>query len=239
MANLTRGSSGPEVVAWQNFLRSVGQQIPENESGFGPGTEAATIAFQTAQGLRPDGVAGPRTFEVRDSILNFRPPTNTNAGTRNAPRDNAAAPKGTAAKPGGTNKPGKPKDGKTIAPAPAPAAPAPPPATTPLRVPSVSEPWPVEPTAPPIMQVPESIGAALAPNSPIFANDGLSFEQQGRLDAAALGERADIYARSMAGPQASPAPTPPPTNVVPPPEPGFLDPINEMRIRLQQMLMGQ
>lgn len=53
---LRRGARGPAVAELQRALR-----IAEDEA-FGPGTEAALIAFQRRRQLRPDGVCGPMTW---------------------------------------------------------------------------------------------------------------------------------------------------------------------------------
>lgn len=55
-ATLARGSKGPSVVWLQQHLG-----IPADGS-FGPGTEAAVIAYQRRHGLTPDGVVGPATW---------------------------------------------------------------------------------------------------------------------------------------------------------------------------------
>jgi peptidoglycan hydrolase-like protein with peptidoglycan-binding domain len=55
-ATLRQGSTGPDVVAWQNVLR-----VPA-DGKFGPGTKTATIAWQKARGLSADGVVGPATW---------------------------------------------------------------------------------------------------------------------------------------------------------------------------------
>lgn len=61
---LARGSRGPSVAAWQNFLRSQGVgKLPKNAPPvFGPLTEQATMQFQQAQKIRVDGVVGPETL---------------------------------------------------------------------------------------------------------------------------------------------------------------------------------
>jgi len=59
---LERGSAGPEVRALQQRLNERGASPPLAVDGeFGPRTEAAVVAFQTAHGLQPDGVVGPLT----------------------------------------------------------------------------------------------------------------------------------------------------------------------------------
>lgn len=62
MANLKEGSSGPEVTKLQQRLKDKGFDPGVVDGKFGPGTEAAVIAFQKSEGLVADGIAGPRTL---------------------------------------------------------------------------------------------------------------------------------------------------------------------------------
>jgi hypothetical protein len=57
---LSFGDRGPEVLALQQRLNTLGAQLKE-DGEFGTGTRAAVIAFQGANGLRPDGVVGSKT----------------------------------------------------------------------------------------------------------------------------------------------------------------------------------
>jgi peptidoglycan hydrolase-like protein with peptidoglycan-binding domain len=61
---LRRGSEGPDVLRWQEFL--IGKELLASHADgrFGPDTEAATRAFQRAHGLLDDGVVGPATLAV-------------------------------------------------------------------------------------------------------------------------------------------------------------------------------
>ena len=52
---------GPTVQALQHLLRAHGQTIAA-DGQFGPKTDAAVRAFQTANGLAVDGKAGPQTW---------------------------------------------------------------------------------------------------------------------------------------------------------------------------------
>jgi peptidoglycan L-alanyl-D-glutamate endopeptidase CwlK len=61
MAILREGVTGPEVTALQQRLKELGFNPGRIDGGFGPGTEAAVIAFQRSEGLLADGVVGPRT----------------------------------------------------------------------------------------------------------------------------------------------------------------------------------
>ena len=62
MANLKEGSSGPAVKKLQQQLKDKGFDPGHIDGAFGPGTEAALIAFQKSEGLAADGIAGPRTL---------------------------------------------------------------------------------------------------------------------------------------------------------------------------------
>jgi peptidoglycan L-alanyl-D-glutamate endopeptidase CwlK len=62
MANLKEGSSGPEVEKLQRQLKERTFDPGNVDGKFGPGTEAAVIAFQKSEGLVADGIAGPRTL---------------------------------------------------------------------------------------------------------------------------------------------------------------------------------
>ena len=56
MSVLRKGSSGPDVAAWQ---RAIGVTA---DGAFGPKTDAATRAWQTAHGVPADGIVGPATW---------------------------------------------------------------------------------------------------------------------------------------------------------------------------------
>ena len=63
---LRRGSTGPNVRAWQQFLIDAGHLPANSDDGiFGPKTEQATRVYQTSQGFpatQIDGIAGPLTL---------------------------------------------------------------------------------------------------------------------------------------------------------------------------------
>ena len=58
------GMRGEDVRIMQARLIALGygEQVGEADGIFGPKTLAGTLQFQTAQGLEPDGIAGPLTF---------------------------------------------------------------------------------------------------------------------------------------------------------------------------------
>ncbi len=61
MAVLKRGSQGADVQKLQEKLLARGFNPGQIDSSFGPGTEAAVMAFQRSAGLHPDGIVGPAT----------------------------------------------------------------------------------------------------------------------------------------------------------------------------------
>ncbi|MBI3248707.1 MAG: peptidoglycan-binding protein [Deltaproteobacteria bacterium] len=61
MATLKEGATGPEVIKLQERLKELGFDPGSADGEFGPGTEAAVMAFQRNAGLLPDGIVGPRT----------------------------------------------------------------------------------------------------------------------------------------------------------------------------------
>src|SRR5215468_1634350 len=67
MANLKVGSSGPAVSRLQQSLKEKGFDPGVVDGQFGPGTEAAVIAFQKSEGLAADGIAGPQTLAMLGS----------------------------------------------------------------------------------------------------------------------------------------------------------------------------
>ena len=63
---LRLGSHGPLVRDWHAFLTAQGFSIgsADADGSFGTHTHKATVAFQSAHGLRADGAVGPRTIAV-------------------------------------------------------------------------------------------------------------------------------------------------------------------------------
>lgn len=58
---LSKGDKGAEVKKWQNFLKWYGYDC-EADGDFGSKTKEYTTAFQTANGLKDDGVVGKNTL---------------------------------------------------------------------------------------------------------------------------------------------------------------------------------
>jgi len=81
---LSQGSSGSHVTELQEALVNAGFNPNGVDGKFGPGTKSALVAFQKANGLSADGVAGPNTWRAL-------------ATAANAPA--SSAPGGTSAEP--------------------------------------------------------------------------------------------------------------------------------------------
>lgn len=60
-APLRQGSKGDDVHAMQQRLSDLGNSLTV-DGNFGPGTQAAVVAFQGSKGLSADGVVGPATW---------------------------------------------------------------------------------------------------------------------------------------------------------------------------------
>jgi peptidoglycan hydrolase-like protein with peptidoglycan-binding domain len=73
--NLSLGSTGADVVAWQNALNrwlrlaAPTQTALTADGNFGAGTQTATEQLQTAAGLTPDGVVGASTRRALQQAL--------------------------------------------------------------------------------------------------------------------------------------------------------------------------
>jgi putative chitinase len=64
MDTLREGMSGNDVIELQTRLRARGFPPGAADGNFGPGTEAAVIAFQKSEGLVPDGAVGTLTAQT-------------------------------------------------------------------------------------------------------------------------------------------------------------------------------
>ena len=72
---IKRGSKGPYVVECQEDLIQLGYDLsPYGADGkFGKKTEDAVKAFQTASGLKADGIVGPATWTALDAAVGPAP----------------------------------------------------------------------------------------------------------------------------------------------------------------------
>jgi Putative peptidoglycan binding domain len=69
---LKPGDTGAEVKALQRALASLGHSTGKIDGDYGPATESAVKAFQTAAGLKPDGFVGPVTLRALKAALRSR-----------------------------------------------------------------------------------------------------------------------------------------------------------------------
>lgn len=61
---------GDDVLALQTLLNTKGYNVGTLDGNFGPKTKAAVIAFQSANGLVPDGSVGPNTLKYLNGNQN-------------------------------------------------------------------------------------------------------------------------------------------------------------------------
>ena len=73
MEALKKGSFGEEVKQWQLFLQSAGYKLPYVDGAFGPETERETLKFQLKNGLKADGIVGPKTFKFITNVSKNTP----------------------------------------------------------------------------------------------------------------------------------------------------------------------
>ncbi|MFA5932153.1 MAG: peptidoglycan-binding domain-containing protein [Candidatus Paceibacterota bacterium] len=66
---LKRGSSGIAVTELQRFLNDKESFSLVLDGKFGPKTQTAVIQFQQQNGLKPDGIAGPKTKAKMNTVL--------------------------------------------------------------------------------------------------------------------------------------------------------------------------
>lgn len=68
---LRPGDRGENVRQLQGILRLAGYYDGEIDGSYGPQTTGAVKAFQAANGLEEDGVAGPKTLEALRRVRPF------------------------------------------------------------------------------------------------------------------------------------------------------------------------
>lgn len=73
MKVLRKGDFGEEVKQWQLFLQSAGYKVRPADGAFGPLTEKETLKFQAANGLKPDGIVGPKTWAFITTVSGNTP----------------------------------------------------------------------------------------------------------------------------------------------------------------------
>lgn len=66
---LSRGDSGKDVKALQSQLKAAGIYAGKIDGDFGPATDAAVRELQRRQGLKVDGIAGPKTRTALNKLL--------------------------------------------------------------------------------------------------------------------------------------------------------------------------
>ena len=79
--DLQKGCTGEDVKKAQSSLLSKGYDPQGIDGIFGNNTEKATKNFQKANGLKDDGIIGPKTREKLYSDNSQNSPTNTNSAT--------------------------------------------------------------------------------------------------------------------------------------------------------------
>lgn len=75
MDELKMGSKGTEVKNLQRKLKELGFNPGAIDGDFGPGAQAAVLAFQKSKGLLADGVAGPGTLNALGLVDNSNLPS--------------------------------------------------------------------------------------------------------------------------------------------------------------------
>jgi hypothetical protein len=68
-ATLRPGSSGASVTSLQQALSELGYEPGAADGKYGPATTEAVTAFQKAEGLTEDGIAGPATLAAINTAL--------------------------------------------------------------------------------------------------------------------------------------------------------------------------
>jgi len=84
---LATGTTGDDVRGWQQWVGSHGFDAGPVDGIFGPLTRAGTVAFQEANGLAGDGIAGPDTFRVAvEQGYSYVPASNASSSDDAAPQ---------------------------------------------------------------------------------------------------------------------------------------------------------
>jgi len=75
MEILKMGSKGTAVKNLQKKLKELGFNPGVIDGDFGPGVQAAVLAFQKSKGLLADGTVGPRTLAALGLVENSKLPS--------------------------------------------------------------------------------------------------------------------------------------------------------------------
>src|SRR5262249_58186946 len=67
--NLKPGDTGSQVETLQRALASLGYSPGKVDGDYGPTTQAAVEKFQTAAGIKADGIVGPETLKALGTAL--------------------------------------------------------------------------------------------------------------------------------------------------------------------------
>lgn len=79
---LKRGMSGSPVRSLQQQLKTLGYYTGTVDGDFGAGTESAVIAFQNANGITADGIAGTATMSAIFGTSSSSSSSSTSSGTK-------------------------------------------------------------------------------------------------------------------------------------------------------------
>ena len=85
MTTLKQGSRGSDVTNLQNALKSAGYNVGSVDGIFGPKTLSAVKSYQTAKGLKADGIVGTKTWGALGAKTTTNPTSQTNNNKLVAP----------------------------------------------------------------------------------------------------------------------------------------------------------
>ncbi len=92
---IKRRSRGDAVRLWQGFLLMNGHRIGLADGNFGKNTEDGTKEFQKKNGLKPDGIVGPKTWSfVPKDFIPVLPAIPVNKNTKTNTKPNVLKPGG-------------------------------------------------------------------------------------------------------------------------------------------------
>lgn len=85
LGSLKAGMNGSAVRTLQKNLRTLGYYTGSVDGDYGSGTEAAVSAFQKANGLKADGVAGKATLNAIQNVLSGGTTASGSSGSKSDP----------------------------------------------------------------------------------------------------------------------------------------------------------